>query len=331
MLSRPACYSLAVALILPLAACGDSESRSTDQTTTSTSPATVASAPESGATSPAAVEPVASAPLTPVSYIDAEEAYRERRYDDAVGLFDGYNRQHPENPWGYYMLGLSAWKSGDAERAMAGFDEALRLDPGHRKSLFNSARVLLETDRPREALERIERGLGLEPLSGEGYRLLGRARYELGQAAEAIEAYRRAIALDEHDAWAMNNLGLIYIQQGRSDAALPPLARAVELRAESPVFQNNLGSALEQAGHLADAKRAYEAALAADSSYAKAAASLERVTARVEQGDTASVDLAALAGEFQAEMGRLSDSPSTADTTQAQADGGEMARDSAAQ
>ncbi len=330
MLSRPACYSLVFALVIPLAACGDGDSRSPDQTTTSTSPATVASAPESGVAS-AALEPVASAPLAPVSYIDAEEAYRERRYDDAVGLFDGYTRQHPENPWGYYMLGLSAWKSGDAERALTGFDEALRLDPGHRKSLFNSARVLLETDRPREALERIERGLGLEPLSSEGYRLLGRSRYELGQVPEAIDAYRRAIALDERDAWAMNNLGFIYIQQGCSDAALPPLARAVELRPESPLFQNNLGTALEQAGYLADAKRAYEAALAADSSYAKAAASLERVTGRVEQGDTASVDLAALADGFQAEMGRLRDSTSTADTTQVHAEVGEMARDSAAQ
>ena len=329
MLPSRSHVALAVALVLPLAACSGGDSQPAERTTTSTSPATVAS--ESGTASPAPVEPVASAPLTPVSYIDAEEAYQQQRYDEAVTLLDGYTQQHPENPWGYYMLGLSAWKSGDAERALGGFDEALRLDPGHRKSLFNSARVLLETDRPREALERIERGLGLEPLSAEGHRLLGRARCELGQVPEAIDAYRRAIALDERDGWAMNNLGLIYIQQGRSDAALPPLARAVELRATSPVFQNNLGTALEQSGHIAEAKRAYEAAIAADSSYAKAAASLERVTARGEQADTASVDLAALASEFQAEMDRFRDSTRTADTTQVQAEVGATARDSSAQ
>ena len=213
-------------------------------------------------------------PTGPVSYADAEAAYTGRNYDEAVDLFAAYTRSSPDNPWGHYMYGLSAWKAGDPEQAIAGFDEALRLDPQHRKSLLNSARVLLETSRPREALERVERALSLEPLSGEGLRLLGRARYELKQVPEAIDAYQRAIALDERDVWAMNNLGLIYIQQDRSDIALPILARAVELRSNSPVFQNNLGTALERTGHFAAPAKAYEAALAADSTYGKAAASL---------------------------------------------------------
>jgi superkiller protein 3 len=201
------------------------------------------------------------------------------------------------------MYGLSSWKAGDPGQAVASFDEALRLDPRHRKSLLNSARVLLETSRPREALERVERALSLEPLSGEGLRLLGRARHELKQIPEAIDAYQRAIALDERDAWAMNNLGLIYIQQDRSDVALPILARAVELRSGSPVFHNNLGTALERTAHFAAARTAYQAALAADGTYGKSAASLARVTPHAES-DTSSVDLPALVTEFQAEVQR---------------------------
>ena len=99
----------------------------------------------------------------------------------------------------------------------------------------------------------------------------------------------------------MNNLGLIYIQQGQSDAALPILARAVELRCGSPVFHNNLGTALERTGHFAAAKKAYETALSADSSYSKASASLARVTPHAES-DSSTVDLAALATEFQSEV-----------------------------
>jgi tetratricopeptide (TPR) repeat protein len=149
--------------------------------------------------------------------------------------------------------------------------------------------------------------MALEPLSAEGLRLLGRARYELKRVPEAIDAYQRAIALDERDVWAMNNLGLIYIQQDRSDSALPVLARAVELRRDSPVFQNNLGTALERTGHYAAAKKAYESALAADGAYGKASASLVRVTPLAES-DTSVVDLAALATEFQAEVQRWRDS-----------------------
>jgi len=205
-----------------------------------------------------------------VSYADAETAFRRGRYQEATDLFAAYAGSHPDNAWGHYMYGLSAWKSGEHERALEGFDQALRLDPDHRKSLLNSARVLLETSRPREALTRIERALSLEPLSNDGLRLLGRARYELAEVPEAIDAYQRALAIDEHDVWSMNNLGLIYIQQGRSDEALPPLARAVELRDNAPVFQNNLGMALEGSGHLAAARRAYAAAVEAARSEALA-------------------------------------------------------------
>jgi predicted Zn-dependent protease len=308
---RPSHLAILAAALTPLVAgCGDDKRPVT--TTVSSSPATVAVV-DSG-TGPSGDGSAATQPAGPVSYADAEAAYAGRNYDEAVDLFAAYTRSSPDNPWGHYMYGLSAWKAGDREQAIVAFDEALRLDPQHRKSLLNSARVLLETSRPREALERVEHALSLEPLSGEGLRLLGRARYELKEIPEAIDAYQQAIALDERDVWAMNNLGLIYIQQDRSDIALPILARAVELRSSSPVFQNNLGTALERTGHFAAAGKAYEAVLAADSTYGKAAASLERVTPHVAS-DTSTVDLAAVAQEFREAVRSWRDSTAAQDST----------------
>ncbi len=313
---RPSHLTFLAAAFVPLTAgCGDQERPVT--TTVSSAPATVAVVVDSGSSPANGATPAggrATGPSAPVSYSDAEAAYTGRNYDEAVDGFAAYTRSSPDNPWGHYMYGLSSWKAGDPEQAIAGFDEALRLDPQHRKSLLNSARVLLETSRPREALERVERALSLEPLSGEGLRLLGRARYELKRIPEAIDAYQRAIALDERDAWAMNNLGLIYIQQDRSDLALPILARAVELRGNSPVFHNNLGTALERTGYFSAARTAYQAALAADSTYGKAAASLARITPHAES-DTSSADLPALVTEFQAEVQRWRASTVETDST----------------
>jgi predicted Zn-dependent protease len=296
--------SLFVAVLAPLAAgCGSKEKTTTPTTTISsgavTPSATVSVQPESSST----IGSVTRAPAN-VSYADAETAFRHGRYTEATDLFTGFTEHNPENAWGFYMLGLSAWKAGDHEGSLEAFDQALRLDPNHRKSLLNSARVLLETARPKEALERIKQALAIEPLSSDGLRLLGRAHHELGEIPEAIDAYQRAIAIDDKDTWAMNNLGFIYIQQGRSEEALPPLARAVEIRGNVPVFQNNLGTALERAGHLAAARQAYEAALEADSTYTKASVALERVKSRGEGSDTAAVDLTALSSEFQSEVER---------------------------
>jgi superkiller protein 3 len=213
------------------------------------------------------------------------------------------------------MLGMSAWRAGEHEKAIESFDQALHLDPSHRKSLFNSGRVLLEAGRPKDALARIQKGLELEPMSNEGLRLMGRARYELGQIDDAIEAYQRALTIDENDVWSMNNLGLIYIQQARSAEAIPALARAVELRGNSPVFQNNLATALEKSGYPTAAAKAYEGALAADSAYSKAAVGLARVTGGGQQPESTTVDLVALSQEFQEQIETWRGVASTTDSS----------------
>ncbi len=285
--------------------------RGTDQTRTTTSAG--ASPTVSGATPEVTTEePVVA---RTVSYAAAESAFGKARYPEAVELFTTYVGANPENAWGHYMLGMSAWRAGESEKAIESFDKALQLDPSHRKSLFNSGRVLLEAGRAKDALERIQKGLELEPMSNEGLRLLGRARYELAQVDEAIKAYQRALTLDENDVWSMNNLGLIYIQQGRSTEAIPSLARAVELRGNSPVFQNNLATALEKSGYPTAAAKAYEGALAADSAYSKAAVGLARVTGGAQQPESTTVDLAALSQEFQAQIETWRGATSSTDST----------------
>lgn len=328
---------LAAAMLVPFAAgCSGGEHGTAGSSTTTTAstgaatPATTTST-ESGSTGEKP-HSVAVATVVP-SYADAERSYREGNYEEATGMFRAYTAGNPDNAWAQYMLGLAAWKSGDDSLALDAFDAALRLDPKHRKSLFNSARVLLDVGRPVEALERVQQALAIEPLSSEGLRLLGRARYELGRTDEAIDAYQRALALDERDVWAMNNLGYIYIQQGRSEDALPPLARAVEIRGNVPVFQNNLGTALERSGHFASAAEAYEAALEADSTYSKAGVGLERVRAHAAGSDTSAVDLSALSREFQQQIegwragGAVTDSVAPVDSAVAP-DSGTSASDS---
>ena len=285
--------------------------RGSEGTRTTSSAGTVPTV--SGATPEVATEETVVA--KPVSYAAAESAFGKARYPEALELFTAYVGSNPENPWGHYMLGMSAWRAGERDKAIESFDRALELDPSHRKSLFNSGRVLLETGRAKDALGRIEKGLELEPMSNEGVRLLGRARYELGQVDEAIKAYQRALTIDENDVWSMNNLGLIYIQQGRSAEAIPALARAVELRGNSPVFQNNLATALEKSGYPTAAAKAYEGALAADSAYSKAAVGLARVTGGGQEPEATAVDLATLSQEFQEQIESWRGVASVTDTT----------------
>lgn len=241
----------------------------------------------------------------PVSFEDAEAAFRDRRYDEAVERFTLYTEDRPTNPWGHYMLGLSAWKAGEHQQAEEAFERALERNPEHVKSLINLSRVLLETERPEEAIGRIQQAILVDGESSVALRLLGRARHQLGLVEEAIDAYWEAIVLDDEDVWSMNNLGFVLIEEGRFDEALPPLARATELRRDVAMFQNNLGIALERTGHYTTAADAYRSALQADSTHERATVNLARVESLEDDPGRDPVDLGALALEFIDEVARV--------------------------
>jgi tetratricopeptide (TPR) repeat protein len=276
--------------VLALTACGGHQKKmevSTGEPVTVPTPTTVAT--------PATVVP------ENVSYADAESAYTSRHYSDAVTMFDAYTKHKPENAWGYYMLGLSAWKTGQLDRAADAFETAVAKDPKHVKALVNLSRVRLEQEKPSEALESIQSALALDSTSGSNWRVLGRVDARLGKVDDAIDAYRRAIQIDSNDTWAMNDMGLVLIDNGRYCDALGPLARAVQLDTTVAAFQNNLGLALERTGHVAAAKSAFENALKVDSSYAKAKVSLTRVSGQTEAKNLEPLDLDAIGHEFAAE------------------------------
>jgi len=287
-----------VAGLFVLAGCGDKTPKQASAKEPVTRPPTVTVTPEStpGPTEPS---PVSAAP---VSFASADSAFRSKRYSDAVSGFSAYTKSKPSNPWGFYMLGLSAWKAGDLKTAEESFRQALVVDSTHVKSYLNLSRVLIEAGQPDSALGYLNTVLRIDETLGEAYRLMGRAHDAKGEVDSAITNYHEALSLDGTDVWSMNNLGLALIHQGKYDDALRPLARAVELEPGVVTFQNNLGMALERTGHFTAAADAYRSAVSLDSTFTKASVNLQRVQSLKEDPNTAPVDLKALAREFEQQI-----------------------------
>ena len=282
------------------AACGDrspDQARAGEPTTQPTS--TVAAGNTSSGTEKTAL--VISGPVT---FEIADSAYRERRYDDATVLFKTYTAGRPSNAWGFYMLGLSAWKSGDREQAESAFVQALSIDSTHVKSHLNLSRVLLEEGKPDSALEHIEQAIALDSTSSEPLRLQGRAFEVQGKTDDAIVAYQHAIAKNDSDTWAMNNLGVLYMQVQRFEDAIGPLARANELEDKVAAFRNNLGMALELTGRYTDAVEQYRAALAIEGTYGKAVSNLQRVELVKQDPSITPVDLTERSKQFQDQISK---------------------------
>jgi Flp pilus assembly protein TadD len=236
-----------------------------------------------------------------VTFASAQDAYAKHHYREAAASFEEYVQRHPKNAFGYYMLGLSTWKSGDLTRARAALEQSLTLDSTNVKTLLNLGRVLLDQGSNDDAAIRVGTAVTLDTNSAEARRMMARVQTARGQRDSAMGSYRIALTMDPADSWSMNNLGLLLIDQGRYEEALGPLARAVELRPQSPAFANNLGIALERTGHTSSAANAYRSALAADSTYTKATHNLARVETKMGS-DTTTVDVSELAAAFNQEL-----------------------------
>jgi tetratricopeptide (TPR) repeat protein len=283
------------------AACGDrnpDQARASEPVGSTSSTTVPVSNVSNGAEKPALVI------SGPVTFEMADSAYRGRRYDDATVLFKTYTESRPSNAWGFYMLGLSAWKSGDREQAQSAFVQALTLDSTHVKSHLNLSRVLLESDQPDSALVHIEAAIALDSTSSEALRLQGRAFEAQGKTDDAIVAYQRAIVKNDSDTWAMNNLGALYIRLERFEDAIGPLARANEVEDKIATFHNNLGMALELTGRYEQSVEQYRAALAIEGTYGKAVANLQRVELVKQDPSITPVDLTERSKQFQEDVSR---------------------------
>ena len=301
----------ALILALVLVGCGGSDTQSdskvivknpqrTQQVTRFTPPPQPAVDTIAAPAKPEEQVVVGPEPQREVTFEEAEAAFHEGQYERAAELFTLYTERKNENPWGYYMLGLSARKADQHEIAKGAFERALELDPKHVKSQLNLSRVLMDMGAPEDALVHIRAALELDPESSVAYRLKGRVFDAIHQLPQAVEAYRDALRLDNDDAWSMNNLALIYIEEGLYAEALPPLARAVEIQSSNAVFLNNLGMALECNGHFRASETAYETA--ATVGYEKAAANLARAQDVREDTELDPVDLEMIARIFADEI-----------------------------
>lgn len=287
--------SVALSVVAIISACMSRGEKKHVDTTTSTLPPAVVTPQSSPELASGEIDSTRTA--TPVvTFASAQTAYTQRKYGDAQQSFGAYVERHPRNAFGHYMLGLSAWKNGDLDRAREALEQSLTLDSTNVKTLLNLTRVLLDQGNTEDAFRRIEHAVTLDSTSAEVHRLRGRVQNALGRQDAAEVSYRLALSIDPNDSWSMNNLGLLLIDEGRYGEALPPLARAVELRPEAPAFANNLGVALERTGHPGSAALAYQSAIAADSSYAKAQTSLARVYG---MPDEMPIDVAQLAAQFR--------------------------------
>lgn len=145
-------------------------------------------------------------------------------YASAIDELPRYIAEHPKSYRAWSLLGFAYARSDQPDRALAAFDESLKLNPE-----WDNAYV------------------------GKG--VVHRMRGELD---EALASYRRAIELSPRNSHAYTSIAVIEIQRGNDDAAVAAAEQAWSLDRRTPEVAANLAVAYHYAGDTAKRQEMYE-------------------------------------------------------------------------
>ena len=123
-------------------------------------------------------------------------------------------------------LGNARRLLGRRDDALASYERALHLQPGHTRALKGRGLLLWESYRPAESLAVYEELLAIEPDYADGWIMRGACHDRLGRAEEAVASYRKALEFTH----TSNPDKIRYVLASRGSGDLPDAAPVEYIR-----------------------------------------------------------------------------------------------------
>lgn len=165
----------------------------------------------------------------------AREALKRGDLPAAAAAAKALAEGRPEQPAGYFLLGMVAAETGQIAKAVPLIQAAAQRGP-QAEYLAQLAKLLIL----------------------------------LRREGEAADAAHEALALEPGDALTLDTIGCVLTRLGDHAASLAPFEAAVALEPGNLEYRYNLAAASGFTGHVEDARAHYEAILAADPGNARA-------------------------------------------------------------
>lgn len=185
-----------------------------------------------------------------------------------------------DQPAGQMQLGVFALARGDAAAALRNFQTAAKWDPYSPGIRHETAIVLSQLGRPREALAELQEAVRLAPRDAEFRFKLALAWNELGDAPKALAELESAVKLDPRHARAGYNLGLARHAAGNLSGAIQALLSAETANPQDPGIPYARATIHAQLGQVNEARQAARRALELNPQFAEAAALLQQLQPR---------------------------------------------------
>lgn len=148
---------------------------------------------------------------------------------EALAIFDQALALAPGHGGLHYDRALTLWALGRSDDALVGFQTAIRLKPDMAAAHYNRAVVLQRMGRLPEAMAGFDAALAIKPDLAEAWNNRAGILQEAGRDQEALDSIDRAMAIKPGNAASHYNRGVLLLSLYRLDEAMAALAQALAL------------------------------------------------------------------------------------------------------
>ena len=190
-------------------------------------------------------------------------------------------------PEDWFQQGVSLLQSGQYDRAIEAFSQALELDPQYSEAYLNRGLAWAGKGEFTQAIANYTKALELNPRESNAYLHRGVAWARKGDLDRAIADYTKALELTPKDGRAYYHRGAAWAEKGDLDRGLSDAAKALELEPNNKAYVGLVtalqarmatgaegrvqqGVSLLQAGQYDKAIEAFSKALELDPHYGEA-------------------------------------------------------------
>jgi tetratricopeptide (TPR) repeat protein len=216
---------------------------------------------------------------------------KQGQLDKAIAEFEEAIKLDPNYVEAHVNLGIGYAKQGMFDKAIAAYEEAIRLDPDIAEAHYNLGLAYAKQGMFDKAIPQYEEALKLNPDDADTHWNLGAAYADQGQADKAITEYKAAIELDPNIAEVHYDLGVVYYKQGELNEAAAEFEEAVKLDPNYVKAHVNLGSAYVGLDKLDEAIAEYQEVIRIDPDFAEAHKGLGVVYSQQGKAEEAILEL----------------------------------------
>lgn len=164
-------------------------------------------------------------------------------WQDSVKLWTDVLASRPHAGVAYSNRGSEYYLRGEHDKAIADFNEALKLNPRYAEVYNNRGVLYSERGDNDKAIADFTRAITLKPSYAASYDNRGLAYLRKGLFEEAIRDFTKAIELEPRLASAYNHRGIVYNDQGLFDRAIEDYNTALAIQPNYSDAYHNRGVA----------------------------------------------------------------------------------------